>query len=70
MRWARIMVQLAGVGQHLLAAARAAPYLERDEEYALALRWKNQADEKAMHKLTRAHMRLVIALAVRFRHYG
>src|SRR5262249_27871642 len=29
-----------------------------------------QADEKAMHLLARAHMRLVIALAVRFRHYG
>lgn len=64
------MAQLAEVGEHLLAAAIAAPYLERDEEHALALRWKNQADEKAMHKLARAHMRLVIALAVRFRYYG
>ena len=64
------MAQLAEVGEHLLAAAMAAPYLERDEEHALALRWKNRADEKAMHKLARAHMRLVIALAVRFRHYG
>jgi RNA polymerase sigma-32 factor len=64
------MAQLAEVGEHLLAAAMAAPYLERDEEHALALRWKNRADEKAMHKLARAHMRLVIAQAVRFRHYG
>src|ERR1700704_1017133 len=64
------MAQLAEVGEHLLAAAIAAPYLERDEEHALAMRWKNQADEKAMHTLARAHMRLVIALAVRFRHYG
>ena len=64
------MAQLAEVGEHLLAAAIAAPYLERDEEHALALRWKNQADEAAMHTLARAHMRLVIALAVRFRHYG
>ena len=31
---------------------------------------KINADEKALHELTRAHMRLVIALAVRFRHYG
>ena len=58
------MAQLAEVGEHLLAAAMAAPYLERDEEHALALRWKNRADEKAMHKLARAHMRLVIAHAV------
>jgi RNA polymerase sigma-32 factor len=64
------MARLAEVGEHLLAAAVAAPYLERGEEHALALRWKNQADEKAMHTLARAHMRLVIALAVRFRHYG
>jgi RNA polymerase sigma-32 factor len=64
------MAQLAEVAQNVLAAAMAAPYLEREEEYALASRWKNQADEKAMHELARAHMRLVIALAVRFRHYG
>ncbi|MGQ0444859.1 MAG: RNA polymerase factor sigma-32 [Beijerinckiaceae bacterium] len=64
------MAHLAEVSEHLLAAAMAAPYLDRDEERALALRWKNQADEAAMHKLARAHMRLVIALAVRFRHYG
>jgi RNA polymerase sigma-32 factor len=64
------MAQLAEVGEHLLAAAITAPYLERDEEHALALQWKNRADEKAMHKLARAHMRLVIAHAVRFRHYG
>ena len=64
------MAQLAEVSQHLLAAAMAAPYLGREEEHALALRWKNHADVKAMHELARAHMRLVIALAVRFRHYG
>jgi RNA polymerase sigma-32 factor len=64
------MAQLAEVAQSLVAAAMAAPYLGREEEYALAMRWKNQADEKAMHQLARAHMRLVIALAVRFRHYG
>src|ERR1700740_2150637 len=64
------MAQLAEVAQNLLAAAVAVPYLDREEEYALAWRWKHEADEKAMHLLARAHMRLVIALAVRFRHYG
>ncbi len=64
------MAQLAKIAQNLLAAAVAAPYLDREEEYALASRWKHEADEKAMHLLARAHMRLVIALAVRFRHYG
>jgi RNA polymerase sigma-32 factor len=64
------MAQLAEVAQNFLAAAVAAPYLDRDEERDLASRWRHEADEKAMHRLARAHMRLVIALAVRFRHYG
>ena len=64
------MAQLAEVGRSLLTAAMAAPYLGREEAHALALRWKNQSDEQALHELARAHMRLVIALAVRFRHYG
>jgi len=64
------MAQLADVSRPLLAAAMAAPYLDRGEELALALRWKKEADVKALHELAHAHMRLVIALAVRFRHYG
>jgi RNA polymerase sigma-32 factor len=64
------MAQLADVGRQFLNAAMAAPYLGREEERSLAFRWKNNDDEEALHALTRAHMRLVIALAVRFRHYG
>lgn len=59
-----------GVGRQLVAAAKSAPFLEREEERDLAVRWKEKHDERALHKLTEAHMRLVIALAVRFRHYG
>src|SRR5215204_3895958 len=47
-----------------------APFLERQEEHLLAVRWKENRDEAALHQLTAAHMRLVIALAARFRHYG
>ena len=47
-----------------------APYLERDEEHDLALRWRDNRDEKALSKLTAAHMRLVISIASRFRHFG
>lgn len=64
------MAYLMGVGRQLVAAAKSAPFLDRDEEQKLAVRWKDQRDEDALHQLTRAHMRLVIALAVRFRHYG
>ena len=47
-----------------------APFLARDEERGLAVRWKDDGDERALHRLISAHMRLVIALAGRFRHYG
>lgn len=46
-----------------------APYLERDEERALAVRWKEKQDPDALHKITSAHMRLVISMAGRFRKY-
>ncbi len=56
--------------RRLVRAAMAAPYLERDEERDLAMRWLHGRDETALHRLTAAHMRLVIAMAARFRRYG
>ncbi len=56
--------------RRLVRAAMAAPYLERDEERDLARRWRDRRDEAALHRLTAAHMRLVIAMAARFRRYG
>jgi RNA polymerase sigma-32 factor len=47
-----------------------APYLERGEEHDLAVRWHDKKDQEALHKLTSAHMRLVIAIAARFRNFG
>ncbi len=51
-------------------AALNAPFLTREEEHLLAVRWKEQRDEVAMHRLASAHMRLVISIAARFRNYG
>jgi RNA polymerase sigma-32 factor len=55
---------------HMVRAAMKAPYLEREEERALAVRWKDDRDQDALHRLAAAHMRLVIAMAARFRHFG
>lgn len=54
----------------LIQQAMSAPYLERDEEHELALRWKADQDQQALHRITVAHMRLVISMATRFRHFG
>ena len=64
------MAQGSGIGQNLAKAAKDAPFLDREEEHALAVRWKDRDDEVALHRLAQAHMRLVFAIASRFRHYG
>src|SRR5690606_3514782 len=42
----------------------------RAEEHALAVRWKEKHDQQALHRITTSHMRLVIAMASKFRHFG
>ena len=64
------MAQVSDVGQSFIKAAMKAPYLARDEEHILAVAWREQRDQNALHRLAEAHMRLVIAMASRFRHYG
>jgi RNA polymerase sigma-32 factor len=64
------MAQLIGVRRGFVKAAMNAPFLTREEERELAIAWAERRDERALHKLAHAHMRLVIALAARFRNYG
>lgn len=48
----------------------ATPLLEREDELALAKRWRDDEDVEAMQTLIAAYGRLVIAHAAKFRHYG
>ena len=57
-------------GGNLMRAALDAPYLGREEEHDLALRWKEDGDQGALNRITTAHMRLAISMASRFRHFG
>ena len=50
--------------------AMKAALLEQGHELDLARRWRNDGDERALHELTSAYMRLVISMAAKFRHYG
>jgi RNA polymerase sigma-32 factor len=56
--------------REVVRAAMAAPMLEKDHELELARRWKDRNDTVALAKLTRSYLRLVIAMAGRFRNYG
>ncbi|MCB1538516.1 MAG: RNA polymerase factor sigma-32 [Alphaproteobacteria bacterium] len=56
--------------RQMVRAAMAAPYLEREQEHDLAVRWKDKKDQDALHQITMAHMRLVISMAAKFRNFG
>ncbi|MCB1468511.1 MAG: RNA polymerase factor sigma-32 [Rhizobiaceae bacterium] len=56
--------------RNLIRTAMKAPYLQRDEEHELALRWKHAKDQEALNRIAIAHMRLVIAMASKFRHFS
>jgi RNA polymerase sigma-32 factor len=53
-----------------MKASMQAPLLSRDEEFALARRWRAAGDVGALHALIRAYARLVVSIAARFRNYG
>ena len=46
------------------------PVLKAEEEYALALRWRECGDESAAHQLLTSHLRLVAKIAMGYRRYG
>ncbi|SSC64985.1 RNA polymerase factor sigma-32 [Ciceribacter selenitireducens] len=56
--------------RHIIRFAMAQPYLERQEELDLANRWKDDNDQDARNRIAHAHMRLVIAMASKFRGFG
>ena len=63
-----MMTQKANLGY--IRTAMNEPMLERGHELDLARRWRTKGDQKALHELVTSYMRLVIAMASRFRHYG
>ncbi len=59
-----------GSDRRFIRTAMKAPLLEADHELELARAWRDEGDEDALHELTSAYMRLVIAMASKFRVYG
>lgn len=53
-----------------IAATMNAPFLERDEEFALARRWREEGDAESMNRLIESYSRFVVRIASGFRGYG
>lgn len=53
-----------------VSSAMSTPLLSREREFELAHLWRDEEDEKALHELVSAYIRLVISMASKFKHYG
>ncbi len=56
--------------QTLSRRAMRAELLDAETELQLAFAWRDHRDEKALHRLVTAYMRLAISMASKFRRYG
>lgn len=56
--------------RRMIKIAMAAPYLAREEEHDLAIRWRDGKDQMARNRIAMAHMRLVVSMAGKFRSFG
>jgi RNA polymerase sigma-32 factor len=59
-----------GSDRHFVSKAMSVPMLTAEHEHELALKWRDERDERALQELTGAYMRLVVSMARRFRAYG
>tara|TARA_E500000075_G_scaffold121738_1_gene122622 strand:- start:273 stop:1160 length:888 start_codon:yes stop_codon:yes gene_type:complete len=50
--------------------AMGVPLLEKDREHTLAKAWRENGDEKALHKLVEPYARLAISMAFKYKSYG
>src|SRR3984885_8957824 len=57
-------------GKGYLNDIRRFPMLEKDQEYRLAKRWREQGDQNAADQLVTSHLRLAVKIAMGYRGYG
>jgi RNA polymerase sigma-32 factor len=64
-----ILTAQSGIS-HYYEEIRRFPMLDRQEEYMLAKRWREDGDRDAAHQLVTSHLRLVAKVAQGYRGYG
>jgi len=60
----------AGGGRGYLSDIRRFAMLEREQEYELAVRWRERGDREAANQLVTSHLRLAAKVAMGYRGYG
>jgi len=72
MRSSSIDIRLTPEGNlsRYLQTIRKFPMLEKEEEFALARRWRDDGDTEAAHRMVTSHLRLVAKIAMGYQGYG
>lgn len=58
------------VNYNIIKASINAPYLAKEEELSLVIKWREEQDDAALHEIIKSHMRLVISVSSRFKRYN
>lgn len=58
------------INYDIMKASLNAPYLAKEEELALVIKWRENQDNDALHEIIKAHMRLVISVSSKFKRYN
>lgn len=58
------------VSRSVTRKAMVAEMLDADTELELARAWRDSRDERALHRLVTAYMRLAVSMAAKYRRYG
>ncbi|MEL6427171.1 MAG: sigma-70 family RNA polymerase sigma factor, partial [Pseudomonadota bacterium] len=59
-----------GLARSVTRVAMGAEMLDAETELQLARAWRDDGDERALHRLVNAYMRLAVSMASKYRRYG
>ena len=58
------------ISPQYMQKVRNLPYLEENEEFLLAKKWRDHQDQKALNRLVQSHLQLVVKVAKGYSGYG
>tara|TARA_B110000438_G_scaffold298402_1_gene346573 strand:+ start:1371 stop:2237 length:867 start_codon:yes stop_codon:yes gene_type:complete len=64
------MIKKYNLFNNLIQFSRNAKILEKQEEYSLILRWRNNQDQEALQEILNSYLRLAVSFARKFKNYG
>ena len=62
--------KLYKLSNNLIEYSRRAKVLEKDEEFLLIQKWKDERDQDSLQKILNAYLRLAVSYSKKYKNYG